>query len=94
MRSLRFESIADRVRTGSGSDRPGYAVVPTACACVRAEAKQSGTTAYPGRSPTARGSDTETRIVFHNIGGSLLQSRSERMINLCYLPLTHRSLLT
>ena len=60
MRSLRFESIADRVRTA----------------------------------PTARGSDTETRIVFHNIGGNLLQSRSERMINLCYLPLTHRSLLT
>ena len=42
MTSLCDDNDNARVRTASGSDRPGYAVVPTACACVRAEAKQSG----------------------------------------------------
>ena len=54
MRSLRFESIADRVRTASGRDRPGYAVVPTASPQHGRIHKQSGRLrTQAGRPPLA-----------------------------------------
>src|SRR3989441_11246292 len=56
-----------RYRTASGSDRPGYAVVPDCLASARTHAQAVGTTAYPGRSlPLAvltRRSDRKLRVL-------------------------------